>query len=174
MLDMATAIASFGKLAQARHAGTPLPEGWALTEAGDPTTDPGQAKIPMPLGGPKGAGLALMFECISSLLVGNPLVEAELTGVEGERRHNQNGFLLAIDIAAFIDVKNYGTSVDRMVELIKALPKATGTDEILVPGERGDRMLKERSRDGIPLTASTWRALSEAAESFGVDRLEKL
>ena len=170
MLDMATAIASFGKLALARHAGMPLPEGWALTGAGDPTTDPGQAKIPMPLGGPKGAGLALMFECISSLLVGNPLVEAELTGVDGERRHNQNGFLLAIDINAFIDVQSYGASVDRMVNLIKALPKASGTDEILVPGERGDRVLKERSRDGIPLTPDTWRALGEAAESFGVDR----
>ena len=170
MLDMATAIASFGKLALARHAGMPLPEGWALTGAGDPTTDPGQAKIPMPLGGPKGAGLALMFECISSLLVGNPLVEAELTGVDGERRHNQNGFLLAIDINAFIDVQSYGASVDRMVNLIKALPKAPGTDEILVPGERGDRVLKERSRYGIPLTPDTWRALGEAADRFGVDR----
>ena len=115
-----------------------------------------------------------MFECISSLLVGNPLVEAELTGVEGERRHNQNGFLLAIDIAAFIDVQNYGTSVDRMVELIKALPKAPGTDEILVPGERGDRVLKERSRDGIPLDPGTWQVLSEAAERFGVDRPESM
>ncbi len=174
MLDMATAIASFGKLAQARHTGATLPEGWALTGAGDPTTDPGQAAIPMPLGGPKGAGLALMFECISGLLVGNPLVEAELTGVEGERRHNQNAFLLAIDIAAFIDVETYGASVDRMVELIKALPKAPDTDEILVPGERGDRVLEERGRSGIPLAPGTWRALSEAAESLGVDMPVKI
>ena len=169
VLDMATAIASFGKLAQARHAGVTLPEGWALTGAGEPTTDPVQAAIPMPLGGPKGAGLALMFECITSLLVGNPLIETELTGAEGERRHNQNGFMLAIDIAAFIDVETYGASVDRMVELIKALPKAPDTDEILVPGERGDRVLEERSRDGIPLAPGTWRALGEAAESLGVD-----
>jgi ureidoglycolate dehydrogenase (NAD+) len=169
VLDMATAIASFGKLAQARHAGTSLPEGWALTGDGEPTTNPARAAIPMPLGGPKGAGLALMFECITSLLVGNPLIEAELNGAEGERRHNQNGFLLAIDIAAFIDVESYGASVDRMVELIKALPKAPETDEILVPGERGDRVLEERSRDGIPLAPGTWRALGEAAESLGVD-----
>ncbi len=169
VLDMATAIASFGKLAQARHAGATLPEGWALTGAGDPTTDPGQAAIPMPLGGPKGAGMALLVECITSLLVGNPLVEAELTGPAGERRHNQNGFLLAIDIAAFIDVEAYGASLDRMVELIKALPKAPGTDEILVPGERGDRVLVKRRRDGIPIAPGTWRALTEAADRLGVD-----
>jgi LDH2 family malate/lactate/ureidoglycolate dehydrogenase len=169
VLDMATAVASFGKLAQARHAGATLPEGWALTGDGEPTTDPNQAAIPMPLGGPKGAGLALMFECITSLLVGNPLVEAELTGAEGERRHNQNGFMLAIDIAAFIDVETYGASLDRMVDLIKALPKAPDTDEILVPGERGDRVLEERSRSGIPLAPGTWRALGESAASLGVD-----
>ena len=169
MLDMATAVASFGKLAQARHAGTAIPEGMALTRDGDPTTDPARAAIPMPLGGPKGAGLALMFECLTSLVVGNPLVEAELTGPEGERRHNQNGLLLAIDIAAFIDVEAYGASLDRMVELIKALPKAPETDEILVPGERGDRVLEERRRDGIPIAAGTWRALAEAADRLGVD-----
>ena len=99
---------------------------------------------------------------------------AELTGVEGERRHNQNAFLLAIDIAAFIDVETYGASVDRMVELIKALPKAPDTDEILVPGERGDRVLEERGRSGIPLAPGTWRALSEAAESLGVDMPVKI
>jgi LDH2 family malate/lactate/ureidoglycolate dehydrogenase len=169
VLDMATAIAPFGKLAQARHAGMTLPEGWALTSAGEPTTDPHQAAIPMPVGGPKGAGLALMIECITSLLVGNPLIEAELTGAEGERRHNQNGFLLAIDIAAFIDVKTYGASLDRMVELIKDLPKAADTDEILVPGERGDRVFEDRSRNGIPLAPGTWRALGEAAADLRVD-----
>ncbi len=174
VLDMATAIASFGKLAQARHAGASIPEGWALTGAGEPTIDPDQAAIPMPLGGPKGAGLALMFECITSLLVGNPLVEAELTGIEGERRHNQNGLMLAIDIGAFIDVAAYGASLDRMVELIKALPKAPGTDEILVPGERGDRVLEARSRDGIPIAPGTWRALGEAADQVGVDLPERI
>ena len=168
VLDMATAVASFGKLAQARHAGVPIPEGWALTAAGEPTTDPNRAAIPLPIGGPKGAGLSLMFECITGLLVGNPLVEAELTGAEGERRHNQNGMLIAIDIAQFIDVAAYGASLDRMVELIKALPKAPDTDEILVPGERGDRVLEERARDGIPLNAGTWRALGEAADQVGV------
>ena len=61
-----------------------------------------------------------------------------------------------------------------MVKLIKALPKAPDTDEILVPGERGDRVLEERSRDGIPLAPGTWRALSEAAENLGVDMPEKI
>lgn len=169
MLDMATAIAAVGKLAQARNAGLSIPEGWALTAAGEPTTDPKQAVIPMPLGGPKGAGLALMFECLTSLFVGNPLIEQELTGPEGVRRHSQNAAVIAIDIAPFIDPATYRANVDRMIAAIKTLPRAEGTDEILVPGERGDRVLVERHRDGIPLPPGTWRGLGEVAQRFAID-----
>jgi ureidoglycolate dehydrogenase (NAD+) len=171
MLDMATAIAAVGKLVQARNAGTSIPEDWALTAAGEPTTDPNQAAIPMPLGGPKGAGLALMFECLTSLLVGNPLIEQELTGPEGVRRHNQNAAVIALDIAPFIDPAIYRASVDRMVAALKTLPRAAGTDEILVPGERGDRVLIERRHveshqpapppgDGVYSAAARWATRS--------------
>ena len=43
------------------------------------------------------------------------------------------------------------------------------TDEVLVPGERGDRVLEERTRDGIPIAPGTWRALAQAAAEHGVD-----
>src|SRR5262245_54554386 len=61
VLDMATSIVSLGRLAQARRAGQPLPEGWALDSSGRPTTDSQQAEIPLPMAGPKGSGLALMI-----------------------------------------------------------------------------------------------------------------
>ena len=35
-----------------------------------PTTDARTASIPLPLGGPKGSGLALLIECLASLLAG--------------------------------------------------------------------------------------------------------
>src|SRR5262245_1078056 len=45
VLDMATGIVSFGRLAQARRNAEPIPDGWALDNAGQPTTDPQQAEI---------------------------------------------------------------------------------------------------------------------------------
>jgi LDH2 family malate/lactate/ureidoglycolate dehydrogenase len=60
-LDMATSVAAGGKLSLARDKGIPLPPGWALDGAGQPTTDAHQAKILLPFGGPKGSGLAMMF-----------------------------------------------------------------------------------------------------------------
>ena len=167
MLDMATAIASMGKIMLARDSAAALAPGWALDRAGSPTTDPSQAALPMPLGGPKGAGLSLMFECLTSLLVANPLI-APAIGPEHETGHSQNAMVLAIDIAAFTDPNQYRRDVDTLVAALKALPRAEGHDEILVPGERGDRVLEERRREGIPLPAGTWSRLSEDAARLGV------
>lgn len=167
MLDMATAIASMGKIMLARDSGGELAPGWALDKAGSPTTDPSKAALPMPLGGPKGAGLSLMFECLTGLLVANPLI-APAIGPEHETAHSQNAMVLAIDIAAFTDPAQYRKEVDALVAALKALPRAEGNDEILVPGERGDRVLEQRRREGIPLPAGTWARLSEDAERLGV------
>ena len=84
-LDMATSVAAGGKLSLARDKGVPLPSGWALDEAGRPTTDANQAKILLPFGGPKGSGLAMMFETLTSLMVGNPLLGPALRR-RGRRR----------------------------------------------------------------------------------------
>jgi ureidoglycolate dehydrogenase (NAD+) len=172
MLDMATAVAAIGKLLYYRDAGLPLPAGWALDAAGAPTTDPAAAAIPMPLGGPKGAGLALMFECLTSLMAGAPLLEPRLAG--RTRGHAQAGLAVAIDIARFTDPDDYRRNVDALVAAIKALPRAGGVDEILVPGEHGDAIARRRTETGIPLPAGTWDRLAGAAAELGVALPERL
>ena len=167
-LDMATSVAAGGKLRLAVDKGVPIPEGWALDEAGNPTTDPKRAVILLPAGGPKGSGLAMMFETLTSLVVGNPLVEPVLSGAAPGRRHRQNSVVAALDIAAFTDLEQYRSHVDDLIDRLKALPRAAGTEEILAPGEPEDRTADQRSRDGIPLPPGTWRKLGQVAERFGV------
>ena len=157
MLDMATATQSMGKIQLARDTGTALGEGWAVDADGKPTIDPNKAAIPTALGGHKGGGLALMFECLTSLMVANPLIVPFLEGAPDGRKHMQNGLLIASDISKFGDVGDYVREVDRLAEAIKTLPRVDGTDEILVPGERGDRVLEKRKADGIPLPDGTWK-----------------
>lgn len=172
MLDMATAMISVGRLAQAKDAGQPIPEGSALTAAGEPTTDAAEASLPLPLGGPKGAGLSLMMECLTGVLAGAPILTPFVSGTE--KGHRQNGVVIAVDISAFCDPADYGREIERLIGTIKSLPKAEGVDELLVPGERGDRVLEQRSREGIALNASDWARLREAAERFGLDMPETL
>ena len=57
---------------------------------------------------------------------------------------------------------------EEMIDGIKALPKADGFDEILVPGEPECRTYEERSRDGVPLPERTVQNLREVAGRLSV------
>lgn len=165
-LDMATAVAGVGKLMHHKATNTPLGEGWALDAEGNTTTDPQKASLPTPLGGPKGSGLSLMFECITSLMVGPSLIGRWLTGES--RRHRQAAVLAAVDIAAFIDLDAYKAEAEYLVAAIKGLPKADGVEEIYMPGERGDAIFEERLKAGIPVPAKTWEDVAAVARRFKV------
>jgi ureidoglycolate dehydrogenase (NAD+) len=168
VLDMATSVVSMGKLNQAKKAGRPIPEGWALDAQGKPTTDPLAAQIPLPMGGPKGSGLSFMVECLASLIASNPLLAESLEGTPEGSRHRQNGFVMAIDLAQFGDPDYFRREVDRLVRALKALPLAENTEEILMPGERGRRILEQRTREGIPLPGAVHDELQTLAGRLGV------
>ena len=139
LLDMATAVMALGRIAQLKAAGTELPPGVAVTADGEPTTDPAQATVPLPVGGAKGAGMSLVFELLASGLVANPIVPAYHAGSAAGRRHRQNGFPLAVDVSAFLPLDEFTATVDATVDAINALPPSDGAAEVLVPGERGRR-----------------------------------
>ena len=167
-LDMATSVAAFGKLDVAVDRGESIPDTWALDQDGRPTTDPRRARFLQPAGGYKGYGLALVFECLSSLMVGNPLLTAAIMG-PGARPGVQNSFIGAIDIAAFTDLDTYRTQIDELVSAMKGLPRVEGVDELFVPGEPEERVRMERSEKGIPLPPGTRDKLCEVAAKFGLE-----
>jgi ureidoglycolate dehydrogenase (NAD+) len=160
LLDMATAIAAMGRVRQLQLAGKPLPEGWALDEAGKPTTDADEVETILPLGGPKGAGLALMFELLTSVLAGN----LDLAG----GRSTQDAMVIALNVAAFRPLADFIRDADALGETIKTMPRLDGVDEILLPGERGARERGRLLKADIPIAAKTWKQLTDAAQLLGV------
>jgi ureidoglycolate dehydrogenase (NAD+) len=168
ILDMATSVVAGGKIWLARDRGVPIPAGWALDPDGNPTTDANLGEVLLPMGGYKGSGLAIMMECLTSLMVGNPLVGPSLTQDAYRDIHIQNSVVAAIDIAAFTSLQQYRADVDSLIEGIKSLPKAEDIDEILVPGEPEDRVYDERVENGIPLPQGTIHNLEKVATRFGV------
>ncbi len=169
ILDMATSVTALGKISVARDKGVPIPEGWAVDKEGRPVTDPNLAAYLLPIGGPKGSGLALMFECLSSVMVDNPLLEPVLSGTKKSEGHQvQNSVIAAIDISTFTAVNAYKEHIDKLIDGLKALPTAEGFDEVLFPGERGNRTYDERWRNGIPLPEGTVSRLQGVAERFGL------
>ena len=167
VLYMATSVAAAGKISVANEIGISIPSDWALVSTGVPTTDPSLATILLPAGGPKGSGLALMFESLSSIMAGNPLLAPNLTGKQAERRIIQNSIVVAIDISAFTDITKYRLNIDDLVKNLKTLPKAEGVEEIFVPGEPESRVYKDRSKNGIPVPLGTLSNLEVVSKKLG-------
>jgi LDH2 family malate/lactate/ureidoglycolate dehydrogenase len=150
LLDMATSVVPFSRLRQARINKETIPAGWAITEQGEPTTDGTRAAIPLPLGGAKGSGLALMSELLASVLLGNPIA-AEYLDPAGDHRHRQNALMIVIDVGRFLPAEQFEAQLVRLAETLTGLPRAQGCDAIRLPGERGDATAAERAVGGIPV-----------------------
>ncbi len=166
-LDMSSSTISNGKILQARASGAALPEGAVLTAAGAPTTDAREAEILLPLGGPKGSGLAFMFEMLASILASAP-IQAPALGPEKRTRHTGNTAMLVIDIETFRPLVEFQADADALAGVVKALPRQTGVEEILLPGERGSRTEARRRKAGIPIPAKLWEELQAIAAADGV------
>jgi LDH2 family malate/lactate/ureidoglycolate dehydrogenase len=165
LLDMATAVIALGKITQLKNQGKDLPPGAAVTKDGEPTTNPELAAVPLPLGGAKGSGMSLVFELLTSVLTGNAIVSS-FHG--GDKRHRQNGAVVALDVSAFTNLEEFKQGVDETVDALKALPRQDGAEEIRFPGERGAAVEAERRATGIPLPKKVWDGLTGEAERLGL------
>jgi len=170
LYDIATSVAAGGKIRVAQDKRISIPEEWALDENGDPTTDPDLAKYVRPFGGYKGYGMALMFETLSSLMMGRPLL-SPWTHEHEDRpsMYSQNSVVAAIDIATFTDPEQYKKDVDDTIAGIKGLPRQDEAKEIMVPGDPEKATEKDRLTNGIPLPVGTVEKIFAAAEQFSLD-----
>ena len=168
LFDMSTAAIAKGKISAAKAAGRNLPLGVACDETGEITTDPARAVTILPLGGQKGAGLSAMIEGLTSLALANPLIATALTSDVEAKDFRQNALIVAIDPSAILDDADVAAGVADFSSTLKSQPRAAGFDEILMPGERGDREAARRTRDGLPVASATWKELTALAAKLGV------
>ena len=171
LLDMATTTVALNRVHKAILSGdTEIPPGWAMDAEGHPTTDPKTALegLPMPLGGYKGTGLALMVEVLCAVLSGG----AMMTSVGGLRVKNRpmrvSHFFLAIDAARFLPMDEFQARMQQMRETVKGSRPAAGFDEVLIAGDPEWRSDEQRRREGIPVSRGIWQQLTQLAESLNV------
>lgn len=72
VIDQASSATAFVRIREAAEAGEAIPEGWALDENGNPTTDPAVAMkgALLAFGGNRGANVALMVEMLAAGMTG--------------------------------------------------------------------------------------------------------
>ncbi|GAA5166401.1 Ldh family oxidoreductase [Viridibacterium curvum] len=160
VLDMAMSQAAVGKVATFLREGKPLPAGWGVDAQGQPTTDAkailGGAVSPM--GGHKGAGLALMMEFMTAAL-GGGLFCTDVTGSGGAVETDASKLFIALDIAAF-GAEDFGARVERYLDYLRQ--DASSREAFLFPGERGWEEAARNLRNGVPLHAEILAQLRQA------------
>jgi uncharacterized oxidoreductase len=171
ILDFSTSVTAEGKVRVKRIAGEPCPEGWLLDNQGRPTTDPhalydDPPGTILPMGGTqtyRGFGLSLMIEVLTGALSGGVCAQEPLYPRKGNCV-----FVLLLDPARFGGVEPFRQEVTRLVEFIRACPRAEGVEQILLPGDPERSTFQARSANGISLDDENWGQLVDLAHRLSV------
>lgn len=135
VIDLSLTTVTRGKIMLAAQRGEPIPEGWALDSDGMPTTDARAALEGgslFPIGGAKGAMLALAFELICCALTGAAFgFEADSFFAERGNRPRVGQAFLVIDPGALAGRERYLDRVEFLVAAMLADP------HVRLPGSRG-------------------------------------
>ena len=124
-----------------RTAGEPIPETWALTADGAPTTDPaeGVLGVILPMAGHKGYAITFLMDVLSGALTGSAVGTGVHGPYEADRPSGCGHLFLALDPDAFGDRAGYEARVQQLIAEVKDVPLAQGFDEVFYPGEVEDR-----------------------------------
>jgi LDH2 family malate/lactate/ureidoglycolate dehydrogenase len=174
ILDMAPSVAARGKIYKAKRRGEKIPLDWALDKEGRPTDDPEAALdggVMLPMGGPKGSGLAVMMDVFSGVLSGSAFA-GDVTGPYDPSKPSDVGhFLVAVKPDLFMSLDDFRDRMQVLYDRVVGAEKAAGVERIYFPGEIEQLQQRQRERTGIPLVQAEVDALNKEAERVGVERL---
>ena len=170
-VDLATSIVARGNIIAANKKKEPIPEGWALSRTGEPTTDAAEALLGtvQTMAGHKGYALALMVEVFSSVLSG-AAIGSDIGSMYKnlDRKQDVGHFFCLFDIAAFMDESVFDDRMSWMVERLKSNKLRPGADEILIPGERSARAATKNECNGVVLGPETVVEFERWCKNFGI------
>ena len=165
--DFSTAQTPEGKLRLYLNQKKPLPAGWIVDAAGNPSIDAADFYGPprgaiLPFGGElgyRGFALGLLVETLGGLIAGTSSVQP-LPG---------NGLcLIVINVEAFLPSATFAALAHELRDYVKSCPPDGNHREITLPGELDFRVFQERSALGIPIDPRTWDQVCECAATLGV------
>jgi (2R)-3-sulfolactate dehydrogenase (NADP+) len=148
VIDLSLSEVARGKLMVAAREGRTIPEGWALDRDGKPTTDP-QAGLDgsmLPMGGAKGAMLALVVELLVTALTGASIgFEASSFFVDEGNRPRLGQAFLVVDPGALAGGDTYFARVEALIaEILR-------DEGVRLPGARRDALAAQAERAGIEI-----------------------
>jgi LDH2 family malate/lactate/ureidoglycolate dehydrogenase len=175
VLDIATSTVSYGTIKNHKLQNKPLPEGWMVNaKDGKPLTDPARSGegILLPVGGYKGAGLALILGLLggplNGALFGRDVIDFNATP---EKVTNTGQFVIALDVKRFVPPEQFKSEIDRHTRELKASKLLPGFDEVRLPGEQRQKRIDDRTVNGITLPPELIAQLDKLAAELKIKPL---
>jgi LDH2 family malate/lactate/ureidoglycolate dehydrogenase len=167
VLDMSSSVVARGKIRRAERMKEPIPLGWAFDDTGTPTTDPVAAMkgTLMPIGGPKGYGLALMVDVLAGLLSGSQYGPSVKTFHQPLGPTGIGVFMMAIDVERFMPLHQFKLLMQSYGNAVRGSRKAKDVSRIYLPGEIELEKEKRSLAEGIEINDSVASSLNQLLES---------
>jgi len=171
VVDMAATGVARGKIYLARNKGLPIPLGWAINNAGEPTTDPQEAidGIILPMAEHKGYAIAAMVDMLSGVLTGSGFLSNVHSPYKTAEKSNCGHLMIAMNIAAFQPLAQFNARMEQFIAEIKAVPTAKGYDEVFYPGEIEANNDARNRKNGILFPDDTLADLRRIARETGLE-----
>ena len=181
--DFATTTAANGKLEILQRKKETMPNGWAQTKIGHPSTDPNEVKnggALLPLGGDrehgshKGYMLGSIVDIFSAVLSGAnygpwvPPFPAYVPMPENMPGEGIGHFFGAMRIDAFRTADDFKINMDKWIQRFRSAKTIEGEKKVIIPGEPEREMEAERMRNGIYLLQPVIDELLELSEKLQV------
>ncbi|WP_234730311.1 Ldh family oxidoreductase [Acidocella facilis] len=142
VIDLSLSKVARGQIVAAKQKGTKIPKDWALDAQGQETEDPAAALAGsmLPLGGAKGAALALMVEALAAGLTGSHYAYEASSFLDAQGPPPGTGQLLIA-----LNPISFGGNISHMERLFaEAL-----TDGVRLPGARRSENRRRAEAEGL-------------------------
>ena len=175
VLDIATTVVSYGTVKSYRLLGKPMPEGWMVdAKDGAPLTDSARSAegLLLPIGGYKGAGLALVLGLLAGTLNGSAFGRDVIDFNYNDTDACDTGhFFIALDVSRFLPIDVFKREIDLQLRELRNSQRLPGVDAIRLPGEQRAARQDDRKRNGVPIAAEVLAQLDKLADEIGVKKL---
>jgi LDH2 family malate/lactate/ureidoglycolate dehydrogenase len=170
VLDMSTTVVARGKIRRAQRLRERIPLGWALDKNGAPTEDPDAAMkgTLLPIGGPKGYGMAFFIDLVCGLLSGSKFSRQVKTFHKPEGPTGVGVSALAIDVARFMPLDGFASLLGEHLRAIRGSAKARDADRIFLPGELEAECERMSAVRGVEVDGPLCQTLDCLLEQMGL------
>lgn len=174
VLDIATTVASFGKVKVTAQKGEPLPSGWMVDRKGAPLTDSKRIHegFLLPIGGHKGYGINFIIGALAGVLnsayFGSAVIDFN-KDFKSPTNSGQVFFAMRPDL--FRDLEAFKAEMDLRIREIRNSTPMEGAEPIRLPGEMAVRRELQMRSEGIPVASNVLDQLLQIAQKLDLSGL---